>query len=438
MLGILKEKSREIEAPDGRAVALYASRAWLQDARLAEQLGRVVAPCSLQCYEQAGSSLAPVQAVVALYPAPDALARLAQAVRDQRSRRRDGLPVLVVVLAPEQLTEFGGWLAASARADEVHGLRLLVHGDSGDPGELAQAVGERLAPVTQASVIAVPTATEAETGQYDYFFCLSPELRGLLDYVRELAENNIPRIYLLGGPGAGKTLLAWYYYRSRARGCFVTVNLAAEASDDKAATKSRLCGQVSGAFAGAESRAGAFLQARDGVCFLDEAHRLSGPVMDVLMETLDCNQYLPHGASARRPLDCSLVFASNRRWGALVAASRMDEHARLGAMVVSVPDLAARREDLVAVLAATLDRMRRASTSWVAPAGLSMDAWQAVCACPWRGNARALIRVIETAFVTAATRRAPLIERAFVENAMALWEPQAHPSHALYASDSPQ
>src|SRR3546814_14100260 len=49
------------------------------------------------------------------------------------------------------------------------------------------------------------------------------------------------------------------------RGRFVSVNLAAENTGDKAAVKSLLCGHVSGAFPGDGSRTGAFTHARDGV-----------------------------------------------------------------------------------------------------------------------------------------------------------------------------
>ena len=88
--------------------------------------------------------------------------------------------------------------------------------------------------------------------------------------MKDLAENNISRVYLLGGPGSGKTSLAYYYWLCRSKGRFITVNLTAESTDDKAAMKSLLCGHVSGAFGTGPSREGALSFAEDGVCFLDE------------------------------------------------------------------------------------------------------------------------------------------------------------------------
>ncbi|MES1923883.1 putative PAS/PAC sensor protein [Salinisphaera sp. T31B1] len=399
------------------------------DESLKSHIAAAVAPASAWLLTGSRVSVPPVGAVFALFPTVDTLHRLAAAVRDQRQGRDDGYPVLVVGLAPHQLTEFGRWLAEAAPTGEIEGLRLIV---GQDPAQVLDQLADHLQPVYEPNVIAMPVSGEIDTPRIKYFYCLSPELRELLAYLAELAENNVSRIYLLGGPGAGKTSLAYYFHLCRKLGNFVTVNLTAEATHDKAAMKSLLCGHVSGAFPGAGSRTGAFSHARDGVCFLDESHGVSGTVMEVLMEALDSNQYLPYGASAKRPLDCAIVFASNRSWETLIASVNMDEHARLGAQILHLPDLAVRREDLVAVLAATLHQMKSRSTSWVAPAGLSRAAWQAMCACPWRGNTRALIRVIETAFVTAATERASLIERHAVEAALALWEPSTHASHDIY------
>lgn len=372
-----------------------------------------------------------VAAVVALYPEVEALPALMQTVAAERRSRADGTPVLVLGVSPGGLTAFGGCLSAQAKRGVVDGLRLAV---DDDPTALGRAISEKLEPAHGPSVIAMPSSTEIESPEYKYFFCISPALRGLLTQLAELAENNIHRIYLLGGPGAGKTSLAYYYYLSRTQGNFVTVNLTAEATDDKAAMKSLLCGHVAGAFPGAGSRTGAFAHARDGVCFLDESHGVSGSVMEVLMEALDSGQYLPYGASAKQPVDCAVVFASNRTWETLIGGINLDEHARLGAVIIHLADLSARIEDLIAVLAATLAQMAAKSRTWTPPSGLTAEAWQAVRDCRWHGNTRALIRVAETAFVECASAGLELIEKHHIERAMKLWEPSEHASHAIYTS----
>ncbi|MDN5862947.1 MAG: sigma 54-interacting transcriptional regulator, partial [Salinisphaera sp.] len=397
---------------------------WAQGDALAATLERAVGSAH-RCASglPAARDLRTAQALVLLQPEMDSLTRAAALIKAERESRADGTPVLVVGLTPGQFTAFGAWLVAQAPQDAISGLRLVV--DS-DPLGLIEALADKLEPVTGPNIIAMPVSTEVETTEYKYFYCISPELRALLAHLAELAANRIERVYLLGGPGAGKTSLAYYYFLAREQGNFVTVNLTAESTNDKAAMKSLLCGHVAGAFPGAGSRTGAFAHARDGVCFLDESHGVSGSVMEVLMEALDSGQYLPYGASAKQPLHCAVVFASNRNWETLISQINIDEHARLGAMILHLADLAVRREDLIAVAAATLARMAARATSWAAPVGFSDEAWVVLRDCPWHGNTRALMRVVETAFVDAASSRASQIDAAQVRRAMALWEPAEH------------
>jgi len=431
-----KKKAHDAEhsqASQGELIFLTQD-ARAEDDRFLAELEQSVAPMPVirkQPDRLAERDLARARAVFALYLAPDQLSAVVEQLNRVRAAREDGTPVLVIGLRPDRLTAFGGWLDEQARTDSLAGVRLIV--DS-DPAAVAAAVPGKLEPVTETNTIAMPVSTEVDTLEFKYFYCLSPELRGLLSYLRALATNNISRIYLLGGPGAGKTSLAYYFYLCRKQGNFVTVNLTSEATDDKAAMKSLLCGHVSGAFPGAGSRTGAFAHARDGVCFLDPSHGVSGSVMEVLMEALDSGQYLPYGASAKQPLNCAVVFASNRNWDTLISSINIDEHARLGAMIMHLADLAARREDLIAVLAATLDRMAGKCTTWTPAPGITDAAWEMIKACPWHGNTRALMRVTETAFVDCVSHGGQMIDEAHVSRAMALWEPADHASHAIYTS----
>lgn len=422
--------------PQSSGLLVYAPEAYNQNAELNAALNQAVAPWDVshgRTDKVSPKHLSQCAAVLALHQPMQVLSELCDAVTKQRDERKDGTPVLIIGIAPHQLTEFGGWLHTKAKAGAISGVRLSLNSN---PVEIAHEVAHKSVPVPMehTNVIAMPTSTEVETADYKYFYCISPELRELLAYLDDLATNNISRIYLLGGPGAGKTSLAYYFYLARKKGNFVTCNLTSESTDDKAAMKSLLCGHVSGAFPGAGSRTGAFAHARDGVCFLDESHGVSGSVMEVLMEALDSGQYLPYGASAKQPLNCAVVFASNRNWETLIGSINIDEHARLGAMIMHLADLSVRQEDLIAVLAATLHRMSKQSVTWTPPSGISDEAWQAMQACPWHGNTRALMRVTETAYVDCASHGGSAISGEQVHKAMALWEPSDHASHAIYTS----
>ena len=365
--------------------------------------------------------------VLGLFLEPARLDALADAVLALRRQGR-GI-VLIVALKPGQLVAFGRWLEKRASEHRLGGMHLLVASDL--DGVSAQ-LGERMSPVREENVIRMPMTTEVENQSWKNFYVFSPRLQALLTRVRAFAQNGIHRAYLLGGPGSGKTSLAYYYFLVRNKGRFVSVNLAAENTGDKSSVKSLLCGHVAGAFPGAGARIGAVTQARDGVCFLDESHGVMGPVMEVLMEALDNGQYLPFGAAAKQRLDCALLFATNRSWQHLMDSVNIDEFTRLGAATLQVPELSQREEDMIAVTATTLARLNEGCTTWKGPTGLQDEAWERVKACRWHGNARALVRTLEAAFVDACSRGDTVIPVGDIETGIALWEPKDHHSHKIY------
>lgn len=370
--------------------------------------------------------------VCSLFVEPSKLDPLADAVIAQRRSGR--LVTLIIALRPMQLVALGRWLDRRAAENRLVGVHLLMASDL--DGVSAQ-LGERMTPAREDNVIRMPTTTEVENPGYRNFFVFSDKLQKLVGRVRAFAQNGIHRAYLLGGPGSGKTSLAYYYFLVRNKGRFVSVNLAAENTGDKSAVKSLLCGHVAGAFPGAGARIGAFTQARDGVCFLDESHGVVGPVMEVLMEALDNGQYLPFGAAAKQKLDCALLFATNRGWQHLMDSVNIDEFTRLGAATLQVPELAQREEEMIAVTATMLARLADGCTSWKAPTGLQDQAWQRIRECRWHGNTRALIRTLEAAFVDFASRGgATLIPVEDIETGIALWEPKEHHSFKIYGVNS--
>ncbi len=381
---------------------------------------------------QSGIS-ADTQYVVAVGAKPEDLTGLARAVKEQRDRRNDGFPVFAVFVANEALTQFGEWLDERGKALEISGLRLAV---TQDIGTIVTELDKFRVPIGGPDVVLMPTAPEIQNSPTKTFFSLSPESRETTRFIGELAQNGVTRIYLLGAPGAGKTTLAYYYWLKRQKGNFITVNLNSESTGDKASMKSLLCGHVAGSSPGAQTREGALSFARDGVCFLDESHGATGSVMQVLMEVLENGQFLPFGATAKRPLECAVLFASNRSWETLRGLMHIDEHARLGATIIEISDLRVRREDQIAVVAATLAKMKSRFTTWKAPKGISAGAWKMILECGWRGNVRSLMRVLESATIEYG-RTSPagdFLTEDHIRPALDLWEPETSHDTVDYAS----
>lgn len=378
-----------------------------------------------------GAQMKPPDAdfVLSLLIAPNLLDGLADAVFAARAAGRP--TTLIIAVTPAQLTALGQWLNRRGGDNRLGGVRLLL---AANAESALRQLPQRLVPVVEDNLIRMPVSTEVENSPMRNFYVFSPELQALVARIRAYAANGINRTYLLGGPGSGKTSLSYYYFLVRNRGRFVSVNLAAENTGDKAAVKSLLCGHVSGAFPGAGSRTGAFTHARDGVCFIDESHGITGPVMEVLMEAFDNGQYLPFGASAKQSLECAIVFATNRSWETLQNSVNIDEFTRIGAATLSVPELHKREEDMIAVVATTLAKMAERCTTWTQPKGVSEDAWARIRNCRWHGNIRALVRVLESAFVDYGVRGGDtLLQVDEIEAGIKLWEPAHHHSHEIYA-----
>ena len=153
------------------------------------------------------------------------------------------------------------------------------------------------------------------------------------------------------------------------------------------------------------------------------------------MEALDSGQYLPYGASAKQQLECAVLYATNRSWNHLQNSVNLDQFTRLGASTLQVPELSRREEEMIAVIATTLAKLSARCSNWVAPTGLSNEAWTIVRECRWHGNIRGLVRVLESAFVDTATLRVgdTLIHAPEIQQGILLWEPKSHHSHQIYA-----
>ncbi|HZR37213.1 MAG TPA: sigma 54-interacting transcriptional regulator [Nevskia sp.] len=368
--------------------------------------------------------------VLSLFVDPTQLDGIADKVYEARRNGRSS--VLIVAIYTSQFVALGNWLDKRAQEGKLVGTRLMV---GGDIAAIARQLPERMKPVAEDNVIRMPASAEIENSVYKNFYVFSPELQTLVARVRGFARNGVTRAILMGGPGSGKTTLAYYYYLVRGLGQWVSVNLAAENVGDKAAIKSLLCGHVSGAFPGAAARNGALTTARDGVCFMDESHEIAGAVMEVLMEVLDQGQYMPYGASAKRQMECALLYATNRSWAHLQSGVNLDEFTRLGAARLEVPELYRREEDMIAVVAGALARLAAPCKDWKAPSGISLESWKAMRDCRWHGNIRAVIRVLEAAFVdTASLTGDSLIQLPEIERGIEMWEPKTHHSHQIYAA----
>ena len=248
--------------------------------------------------------------------------------------------------------------------------------------------------------------------------------------VERLASRRIS-VLITGETGTGKELIARELHErgERRAGPFKVVNCGAIPAQ---LIESVLFGHVRGAFTGAHrDHPGAFLQAHGGTIFLDEVGELSADAQAALLRVLDTQRICAVGALQEQSVDVRVVAATHRdlRQMAEVGSFRLDLYHRLNAMVLQLPPLRERLEEL-APLAEHF--IRQLCGPERPPPRLSPAALACLRAHPWPGNVRELRNVIERAL---ALTDGALIEPTDLPRALQLRaaEPAAPPSPAAPA-----
>ncbi|MBI2932909.1 MAG: sigma 54-interacting transcriptional regulator [Planctomycetes bacterium] len=220
----------------------------------------------------------------------------------------------------------------------------------------------------------------------------SEPLRRAVHMLGKAAQSDAP-VLLLGETGTGKELAARGVHDAspRAKKAFVAVNCAAIPQN---MLESELFGHVKGAFTGADrDKMGLFQAAEGGTLFLDEIGELSPPVQSKLLRALQEHEIRKVGATASVRVDARIVAASNRDLQRMVKAGefREDLYYRLKKLVVVLPPLRERREDIPALVHEFLRRLEgKHGTRTLTP-----EAAAILIDYGWPGNVRELEGVIE-------------------------------------------
>ena len=157
-------------------------------------------------------------------------------------------------------------------------------------------------------------------------------------------------VLLLGETGTGKEVAARYLHEGSGRsGPLVTVNSSAL---PESLVESLLFGHTRGAFTGAAPQPGFFRAAHQGTLLFDEVGELPLTIQPKLLRVLEDHIIFPVGAVTGQPVDVRMVFATNMNLLEAVSAGkfRADLYARIAEVVVELPPLRQRREDIFLLL----------------------------------------------------------------------------------------
>jgi DNA-binding NtrC family response regulator len=224
--------------------------------------------------------------------------------------------------------------------------------------------------------------------------------------VRETATDLARRrttVMILGPTGSGKEMVARYIHAhsDRADGPFVPVDCT---TLTETLFESEMFGHTRGAFTGATQDTLGIIRAADGgTLFLDELGELTLPMQAKLLRVLQERRVTPVGGTRSVPVDIRVLCATHCDLAKMVRERtfREDLYYRLNVVVVQVPALTARRED-VASLAGHFLQIQ-ASVYDEPVKRLSPAALDVLMAHDWPGNVRELANVLEHAHVLSRT-----------------------------------
>ncbi|MFY8025407.1 MAG: sigma-54-dependent transcriptional regulator [Sediminibacterium sp.] len=203
------------------------------------------------------------------------------------------------------------------------------------------------------------------------------------------------RVLVTGENGSGKELVArWLHEKSnRARGPLIEVNCAAIPSE---LIESELFGHEKGSFTSAvKQRIGKFEQASGGTLFLDEIGDMSLSAQAKVLRALQEGRITRVGGDKEIAVDVRVVAATNKDLLEEVANKnfRLDLYHRLGVILIHVPSLNQRRDDiplLVNHFLAEIAKEYGQAQKSIAPAALDL-----LKSHNWTGNIRELRNVVE-------------------------------------------
>jgi transcriptional regulator with PAS, ATPase and Fis domain len=221
----------------------------------------------------------------------------------------------------------------------------------------------------------------------------------LLRQVKEVVAPLDTTVLITGESGTGKEVIAKQVHRhsSRADKPMLEINCGALSESLLEAT---LFGFEQGAFTGAtKASKGYFEEANGGTLFLDEISDMSSKLQASLLRVLQEKSFARLGSTVQRPSNFRLICATNKPLEDEVKAGRLrpDLYYRIKVVLIDIPPLRYRREDILPLAIYFLDYYKckfNKNAGYFTPEAIS--ALETAC---WAGNVRELKHAVERAVV---------------------------------------
>ncbi|RLJ70549.1 two component Fis family sigma54 specific transcriptional regulator [Hydrogenivirga caldilitoris] len=209
-----------------------------------------------------------------------------------------------------------------------------------------------------------------------------------------MAASTDMNVLLVGETGVGKDMLAKVIHEKshRKEGPFIAINCSAIPEN---LLEAELFGYRKGAFTGAtRDIRGKIELAEGGTLFLDEIGDMPLPLQAKLLRFLETKSFYRLGEERERSSNVRVIAATNRNLRKMIEEGnfREDLYYRLSQILIEIPPLRERKEDIPILIEMFIDRANKEFGTSVK--GVSKVALEEAISYEWKGNVRELKNVV--------------------------------------------
>ena len=230
-----------------------------------------------------------------------------------------------------------------------------------------------------------------------FFNTKSPAYRRALEDCERVAASNV-NVLLIGESGSGKDVAAQYIHACSRRSDMPLIAVNCNAYTESL-LEAELFGHEQGAFTGAiKGRAGKFELADKSTLFLDEVGDINLTTQVKLLRAIETKRIERIGGNNSKQLDFRLITATNRDLAKEIADGhfrevrnstfREDFFYRISTIVIRIPALKERKEDLVDMIHFFLEESQRVNQIRID--SIDEKAWDFLINYDYPGNIREL------------------------------------------------
>jgi len=227
----------------------------------------------------------------------------------------------------------------------------------------------------------------------------SPKIRSVKELIRVVARTPKTSVLIQGESGTGKELVSKAIHRLSARADKPLIAINCSAIPENL-MESELFGYEKGAFTDAKSlKKGVFELAHGGTLFLDEISSMKLSLQPKLLRVLESQSFRRIGGTTDIKIDVRILAATNQDLKRCVdeGSFREDLYYRLKVMVINLPPLRERLEDIIPMAKMFIEHYNKEFSRRIT--GFSEEAEQLMLNYDWPGNVRELKNVMERAAI---------------------------------------